>query len=884
MREFFRRIWSAINARRRGEELREEMAFHREMKRRELDDQGLDARDADVAARRELGSMALAADQARDIWMWRWLQDFARDLRLAFRMLARDWRFTALAATVLGLGIGVTNMQAVLVNAICVRGLPIPRVDRVAYVAARDTRDREQPVSYREFETIRSATSALADAAAFAAARGVVGDEGLAPDRALVAYLSPSAFRIVGAVPALGRAFEVADDRAGAPAVAILAHTFWRSRYGGDPTVVGRTVRIDGIETTIVGVMAEGFRFPATTDVWEPLALMPGVSTARRTARALNVIGRLSDGQSFADLNGQLAAAATAFAHDYPTTNTGIRMSGVPINDRYNGRLTDSVWIAFMSVGVIVLLVACANTANLLLMRSAARGHEMAVRASLGGSRAQLVRQLLIESAALAFVGGATGVALSLASVRAIESITPPNTLAYWITFTMDGRLLALLCAICLGTVFIFGLAPALHVSKVDVTAVMKDGARSAGGSVRAGRWTTGFLTAEFGLTMVLVAALVLGWRQTRAAARADVVIDPERIVTAGVTLSSARYESPEQRQSFYEAVTERVRAEPGVASMAFASNLPSAGALPRQTAFDGRNPAGTEPVPTSWVVSIAGDYFDLLGLRLLRGRGFDNRDGAAGSEAAIVNQRFADMFFPNADPIGHRVKLTDPAAPDSPAWLPIVGVAQTVRQRPFPDPDPVVYLPMRGAPPASAMLLVRVRSDAARIAPRLRAVVSAVDANMPLDRLMTMDQALALARWNGRLSTDILNGIAAVALCLAAIGVYAVASYGVSQRTREIGVRIALGAQRSHVVAIVLRRAATQLCWGVAAGVVCILGWQRLIGGGSNERYLSPGSLSDLIGLAIVAAVMTLIVAAACIAPARRATRLDPIVALRHE
>jgi putative ABC transport system permease protein len=878
-RELLRRVWHALRRTRFDADLAEEMTFHREMKQRALEQAGVDPRHATVAADRAFGSGALAANHARDVWVWPWLQDLARDFRLAFRLLAKDWRFTALAATVLGLGIGITNMQAVLVNAICVRGLPIPDVARVVYVAARDAHDREQPLSYREFQTIRAAAPGLSDAAAFATSRVVVGDEGLAPERALVVYLSASAFSIIGVSPALGRAFGPDDDRPGAPPVAVLAHAFWLSRYAGDPAIVGRTVRIDGVPTTVVGVMADGFRFPAVTEVWQPLALMPGTTTTKRDARTVSMIGHLADRRTLADLSGQLASVTAQLAHDYPATNTAIRVTGVPINDRYNGRITDPVWIAFMSVGVLVLLIACANAANLLLMRAAKRGHEMAVRAALGASRAQLARQLLIESTVLAVLGGAVGVGLSLASVRAIESITPPNTLAYWITFTMDGRLLALLCAICLGTVFVFGLAPALHVSKVDVSTFVKDGARGAGGSVRARRWTTAFLTAEFGLTTVMVFALVLGWRQTSAAVRAAAVIDPDRVITAGVTLSSPRYTSPAEKQSFYDMVGERVSADRDVSSIAFATNLPAAGAASRQTFFDGRAPIGGDPPPASWMVSIAGDYFDVLGLRLVRGRTFDNRDGLPGSETAIVNSRFADMFFANGDAIGHRVKLTDPSAPDAPAaWLTIVGVSPTVRQRPFPEPDPVVYVPMRAAPPASAMLLVRVKSDRSRLGPRLRAAVSGVDPNMPLDRLMSMEQAMALAQWNGRVSNDILNGIGFVALLLAAIGVYAVASSGVAQRTHEIGVRLALGAQRSHIAGTVLRRAGAQLAWGLLAGGGCVFLWTRLI------SDLTPRGLSGLTDLATVVAVMTLIVVAACLEPVRRATRLDPVVALRHE
>src|SRR5882672_2214875 len=429
------------------------------------------------------------------------MQDLARDVRQAVRLLFKDRRFTILAVTVLGLGIGVNNTQFILVNAICLRGLPIERVDRVVWFGARDTRDRDLALSYRELEEARasigtpvasgfSRTSPTFEGiAAFASAPVVVGDEGRAPDRAAGLYISANGFRLLREKPALGRDFEPDDDRTGAPAVAILGSALWKSRYGGDPAIVGRTIRVDGTPAAVVGVMRDGFRFPSNTELWRPLAAMTGLTSERRTARALSIFGRMSDGNTLSETRGRLAAMSARLAHDHADTNQGIRITAIPINERYNGRITDQVWLIFISVGVLVLL-----------MRAAGRGHEMAVRASLGASRRQLVRQLLMESAVLAALGGVTGLALSLAGVRVLQTAIPENALPYWMTFTMDGRAFAVLCGACLATVFVFGLAPAIHVTKTDIGLVMKDGRRTATAGVRARRWTTAFLTAEFGL------------------------------------------------------------------------------------------------------------------------------------------------------------------------------------------------------------------------------------------------------------------------------------------------------------------------------------------------------------------------------------------------
>jgi putative ABC transport system permease protein len=886
VRELLRRIHHLFQRSRLERELADEMAFHREMAARALEGRGLHSDDAAASAQRAFGSGALAQDQARDVWMWRWLQDLSRDCRFAARLLAKERRFTIVAATVLGLGIGITNLQAVLVNDICIRGLPIPRVDRVVFFAARDAQQREQALSLREFDDMRSTLRGLSGVAAFSTAPIVIGDADRAPDRALGSYVSANAFDMLAERPLLGRDFEPADDRPGAPAVAILAHTLWASRYGGDPSIVGRAVRVNGAPAIVVGVMRDRFRFPTNTEIWQPLASMPGIEGGKRTTRALGVFGRLEDASALADVRGQLADSTRHMSHDYPDTNSGMRLTVVPINEKYNGRITDSVWLAFISVGVFVLLIACANTANLLLMRSAARGHEMALRASLGASRFQLVRLLLIESALLAALGGIMGTALATVGLHVLSSMVPPNTLPYWVTFTMDRRVFALLCAICLGPVFIFGFAPAIHLSKADVGQAMKEGRRGGGASLRVRRWTTGFLTAEFGLTMVMMAALLLSMRTARDAERRELVIDPTDLVTSAMTLSADRYGTPDGRLALYEQLETRLAHMPSLSAAAVASALPLGGAPARQVAIAAQPTAPAQVAPTARIVTISVGYFDVLSIPLLRGRAFSDRDGRPGYENVVVNQRFTQMFFPGADAIGRHIRLTDVGAHDTGAWLTIVGVSATVRQRALPDPDAVVYLPLRADPPTSARLIVRAPHAAANAAPLLRDAVRAIDPDLPLYRTMSMQQAVAESQWNGRVSATILDGIVLIAIALAGIGVYAVTSYGVVQRTQEIGIRMALGAARQHIVAIVLRRAAAQLAFGLLAGIACTLTWQRLFGEGESTTFSRTVSyrLADAANLALVSALLALITAVACVVPARRAARLDPTTALRHE
>jgi putative ABC transport system permease protein len=805
------------------------------------------------------------------------------DLRLAARLLLKDRRFTFLAVTVLALGIGVNNTQFILVNAICIRGLPVERVDRVVSFGARDARDRDLPLSYREFDEIRAAADAFESVAAFAAAPMVIGDEGRAPDRASGLYVSPNALGLLRARPMLGRDFEPADDRVGAPAVAILGGALWKSRYGGDTAIVGRTIRVDGTPAVVVGVMRDDFRFPANTELWRPLGAMPGITAERRAARALGVFGRMSDGTTLGDTRGRLAALSATMSREHADTNQGIRLTAIPLNERFNGRITDQVWLVFIAVGIVVLLIACANAANLLLMRAAGRGHEMAVRASLGASRGQLIRQLLAESTVLAALGGIVGLGFSLLGVRILQTAIPENTLPYWMTFTMDSRAFAVLCSASMATVFICGLAPAIHVSKTDVGELIKEGRRTGTAGTRTRRWTTVFLTAEFGLSMVLLAALVLSMRLSRHAERAAIVFNPANALTTSITLPPARYRTPDQRSGFYRQLHERLSAIGGVSAAAVATVLPMGGATPRQLAIDGREPAAGDKPPTVWTVTVSPPYFAAIGLHVLRGRAFDDRDGARGAETAIVNQRFVEMFFAGGDAIGHQIRLADASAANvAPPWLTIVGISPTVRQRSLPDPDPVVYLPLGGAPPASANVIVRTASEPAAIGPALREAVRGVDPDVPLHRLMPLEQALTESQWNARVSNMIISGIVLVALGLAAVGLYAVIAHAVVQRTQEIGIRVALGAGTPHLVGIVVRRATAQLALGLAAGVACIVAWERAFPAASVAE--SGYRLSDPVSLAAVSFVLVAVSAVASVAPAWRAAHLDPVIALRHE
>jgi predicted permease len=546
------------------------------------------------------------------------------------------------------------------------------------------------------------------------------------------------------------------------------------------------------------------------------------------------------------------------------------------------------VWLQFIGAAVIVLLIACANAANLLLIRAGRRGHEMAVRASLGASCHRIVRQLVIESAVLAALGGGVGGSVATAGLWIVNRLVPEDTLPYWMTYSMDARAFVALCAICVVTVFLFGLAPAWHVARADVTASIKAGGHTATSISRSRRWMTVLLSAETGLSIVMLVALVVGFRTARIAERQFVVVNPENMLTTWVTLSADRYATPDSRRNFYRDLLDQVhRTAGGSVTAAIATALPLSGGAVRPVTIEGQPVVPAQTAPTVWTLTVSPRYFETMGVSLLRGRPFTDRDGLPQSEVAIVNQRFASMFLAEGDAIGRRVRLGGDNIPsDKAPVLTVVGIAPTIRQRSLPDPDPIVYVPLSANPPASAALMMRGVPNVAVTAPMLREVVRGLDPNLPLYRVMPMTQALDESRWAGRVSQLVANSILVVAIALVLIGFYAVLSHAVAQRTREIGIRMALGAGRAQVVGIVAQRAAIQLAWGVAAGVVCTFAFNRLVnlGGGPGGSGFGLYWFTDPITLAAVIAALSIVTILAAIAPTWRAIRVAPLIALRCE
>jgi len=809
-----------------------------------------------------------------------------QDVRFAIRLLVNDRWFTAAAAVALALGIGVNNTVFTLMNAVLLRGLPFDDPDRIISIRVTDARGRWLGVSQPDFVDWRDGSRSFSELTLVRTATVNVGDEGLAPEPVDGSYNSANLFHVIGQHPIVGRDFRPQDDQPGADPVVILGGDVWKNRYGSDPGVIGRKTRVNGVVATVIGVTAPHMNFPYNNDCWMPLSMLPPeLAHSPRSVRGFEVLGRLASGVTLAQARVELRAIAARLARDYPETNKDVQASVMTFNDRAAGTNAPLVFLALTGAVGFVLLIACSNVANLLLARSAQRSREIGIRMSLGAGRWRIVQQLLIESVVLAMLGGVLGLGLSMVGVRLLDAALSSTGFPYWMTLTMDRTVFAFLAMICLGTAVAFGLAPALHGSKSDFNEVLKDGGRGSTRGRRAKRWTATLMVAEIALTLVLLAGAGLMMRSVVALYRMAPGIDTSQLLAMRVNLTSAKYAQRDVRTALFQQLEERLRGIGTIQASALTTNPPMAGGLERQLVVEGRpDPPGTTP-PTVTLLGVSTAYFDTVGMPVARGRTFTRQDGTPGHEVAIVNQRFVAIHFSGEDPIGQRIRLIDgtPRATSSSPMLSaeIVGVVPTMRQRNVreADPDAVIYVPYRVDPQREAVLLVRGGGDPAAMTSVVREQMSALEPDLPLYSIQTLDQLLAQGQRQQRVVGWLFATFAAIALVLSSVGLFAMTAYAVSQRTSEIGVRIALGARPAAILCLFLGQSLWQLAIGLVIGMAGALAVGRLLQG-----LLAQTSSSDPVTLVSTAVIMVLVSLGACFLPALRATRFEPIHALRYE
>lgn len=810
-----------------------------------------------------------------------------QDLRIACRMLARDRGFTIVVVLALALGIGANTTVFTLVNAVLFRGLPFPDSNRIVIVSCSqpsEGRDRTG-VSYPDFRDWRTQARSFQGLAAYESSQMSLSDRTGVPERYGAALMTANSFSLIGAAPILGRDFTPDDEKSGAPGVAIIGNAIWENRFGRDPHVLGRTVRVNEKPATIVGVMPKGFRFPVQQDLWMPLVRTAELE--KRDSRLLSVFGRLAPDVSVTDARAEMALIASRLEKNYAREDKGIRANVKTFNDEYNGGKIRVIFLALLGAVGCVLLVACANVSNLLLARSVSRAKEISIRAALGAGRWQIVRQLLIESVVLGCVGGLIGLFLALWGVKAFALAVADVGKPYWIDFRMDFTVFVYLAAICVGTGILFGLFPALQSSKLNLAETLKEGTRGAAGSLRAKFFTSSLVVAELALSLVLLIGAGLMIRSFVQLYGMTSDLPAERLLVMRMSLLDAKYPTPASREQFVEALLPRLRSLPGVESASAASNFPLGGSSSWRFELDGKPVPENAKKPAVEGLIIGPEYFHVMGKPLLRGREFGPADGLPGKEFAIVNQRFAAKYFPREDVVGKRVRLELPnhtgalQGTDSNVWLTIVGIGPNMRQN---DPsridmEPLVYIPYQLLPASGFGIVARIDGNPKSLIATFRREVQKLDQDLPVFAASTLADFFVQIRWPFRVFGTLFTLFALFALILASVGLYAVIAYGVAQRTPEIGVRMALGASRRSILALVLGSALRQLVIGLVIGLGAAFAATRVL-----SSLLVGVEASDPLTFLTLALILCGIAIAACLIPARRAMRIDPIVALRYE
>ena len=802
--------------------------------------------------------------------------DLLADIRFGFRTLAKNPGFTAVAVAMLALGIGINATVFTVTDAVLFKGFPqVKQNDRLLYISSGGC-----CISYPDFEDIRAQAKFFQGMGITRGIGRTLNDGTGFAQYAYVTEVSAGTFPTVGEKPLLGRDFRASDEVPGAASVAILTYPFWVSRYGRDPHILGRTIRMNGALTTIVGVMPAGFAFPQNADMWVPLVKTAQVMK-RTSTDTWFAFGRVADGVSMEQARAELRGIIRRLETEYPVTDQRFHLTVDDFAGFFIGPSATRIYGSMWGAVAFVLLIACANLANLLLARALGRSREISIRIALGSGRWRIIRQLLIESLMLAGAGGILGWWNARWGVRTYSLAMAQKTFWLVLDYNMDHRVLAYLIAISIGTGLLFGLAPALRLSKLDVNETLKDGSRRATGGAHGKHLSALLVTGEMALAIVLLAGAGVMIRSFLKIQSATMGVNTADVLAGSIDLPHARYLGPEQQISFFDRLERRLSALPGVASVAMGEALPSWHVPLVPYDLDGSSASGegkNDRRPKVLVMKISPAYFQTLGSSLLSGRRFSDADGTSSAPVAIVNERLAGKFWPGESPLGKHLRLL--TGDGRPEWRTVVGVASDIvqsdetRQR-F---EPLVYLPYRQEPAAGMWVFVRTRVPPASLATGFRREVAALDPALPMYGPFPLAEHLE-TYWDSRFYGMLFLIFAAIALLLASIGLYTVIAHSVSRRTQEIGVRMAIGATPRDIRWLVFRQGMLPLGIGLIIGLAASLAVNRLLR--SELIQVSP---ADPVTLLVASGVLILAAMLGCIIPARRAMRVDPVVALRHE
>ncbi len=871
------RRWRALFHKQEFEnELDDEMRFHLEREIEQNMSNGMSPEDARFAALKSFGALDQSKEQCRDARGVGPLENTLRDISYSLRVLLKSYAFTIVVVLTLALGIGANTAIFSFANGILLRPLPYSQSDRLAVLdeAALKRGIDSMNVSYPNFLDWREQNKVFEDIGVhFGTSRFALSGAG-EPVEIRGTRVSSGLFEILRVSPQLGRTITADEDRPQQDAVVILGHDLWQRNFGGDPNIIGQKIVLSNRPRTVIGVMPRGFRFPEISELWVPLALTP--QTFTRTDHGLSAIARLKDGVTFTEAQAEMNNVAARIEQANPVTNEGMGVKVMSLHDNLVGDYRQALLILLGVVGC-VLLVACVNVANLMLARATARQKEFALRAALGASRWRIMRQLLIESLLLAVAGGVLGFVLSMLALRLLLSAIPIQ-LPYWMNFGIDLRVLVFTVGITLLTGAIFGAIPALQSSRVDLNDTLKEGGRGAIGF--RGRSRSLLVVTEIALSLVLLVGAGLMIQSFMRLRHVNIGLDATHVLTASVILPSAKYRADEQRATFFKQLVERMRNVPGVEAASATSTLPLNGdTWGRSLTVEGFPVLSVGQAPMIQHTVVMPGYFRTLGIALLYGRDFTEADSPDAPPVTIIDERLAREYWPNDNPVGKRVRFGPPE--DNEPWHTIIGVVRTVRhQRMQEDTRKSVYLPHSQVPVNSMVLAARTTSVNPRdVAGAMRGAVAQIDPDQPVSRIMTMEEVVAESIWQPRLYATLFSVFAGGALVLALIGIYGVMAFLVQTRTHEIGVRMALGATARDVFKLIVGRGMKLTIIGVVIGVGGAIALTRLM-----HTLLFNTSATDPITFIVISLLLSLAAFFACYLPARRAAKVDPLVALRYE
>jgi predicted permease len=857
-------------------EIDEEVRFHIEMRTEENVRRGMGPEEARRDAERRFGRLTRIKELGYEVRGGGMLETLRQDLRYGARMLLKNPGFTLVAVLTLSLGIGANTAIFSVVNAVMLRPLPYAEPERLVWLWDTQPQLPTAPASLPDFLDWKGQNHSFEQLAAFESGSMFI-DTGDGMRDTPVGLVTPETFALFRVSPILGRTFTDEETLPGRFRVAVLGHGMWRSRFGSDPNVLGRTIDVSGAPYTIIGVMPEGFSFPDRAELWRPLPIDP--NKLDRGPHYLRVIGRLKPAVTLEQAQAEMSALAARLAEQYPEKIAGHGVKLELLRDVVVGDIGPALFVLLGAVG-FVLLIACANVANLLLARVGVRQKEIAVRTALGASRLRIVRQLFTESLMLSVGGGAAGLLIAVWGVNWLVSMSP-GTIPRVHEIAVDPRVVCYTLLISVATSLLFGLAPALQASRPDLTGALKEGGRGSAGLLR-NRLRSVLVISEVALSLVLLIGAGLMIRSFAKLNQVDPGFNPYQVYTMGVALLPSKYPDDGRVASFYSQLLERAAATPGVASAGAISDLPFSGADTSDSfTIEGRPAVAKQEEPSTQYRVVTPRYFESMGIPLLAGRDFAETDTKQAPNVVVINQAFARQHFAGESPLGHRIRLQgqerDP--------LLIVGVVGDVRhigldERPIPEAYvPFLQDPLSETYQRSMTVVARTQSDPGVVAGSLRAALTSLDKSLPVFAFKPMTEYLRDSLARRRFNLILLTAFGGVALALAAVGIYGVISYGVTQRTHEIGIRMALGAEKGDVLRLVVRQGMILALGGVAVGLLASLALTRLM-----ETLLYGVSVTDPLTFAVIALLLTSVALLACFVPARRAAKVDPLVALRYE